>query len=221
MRILVVEDDPVIASGLRNGLGLSGGVVDVVSTCADAREAVLSNSFDAIVLDVMLPDGSGLDWLAELRKNDDRTPVIVLTALDEVGDRIGGLDRGADDYLGKPFDLDELAARVRAIARRKEGRASAHLVSGDVVLDPASLTATSTNGEAKLSPREAAILLALMKRPGDIRSKNELEAVMYGWQEGAESNTVEVHIHNLRMKIGRDAIETVRGLGYRMKARST
>ncbi|EKS31246.1 response regulator [Afipia felis] len=220
MRILVVEDDPVIASGLRNGLGLSGGVVDVVSTCADAREAVLSTSFDAIVLDVMLPDGSGLDWLAELRKSEDKTPVIVLTALDEVSDRIGGLDRGADDYLGKPFDLDELAARVRAIARRKEGRASAHLVSGDVVLDPASLMATSINGEAKLSPREAAILLALMKRPGDIRSKNELEAVMYGWQEGAESNTVEVHIHNLRMKIGRDTIETVRGLGYRMKVRS-
>jgi DNA-binding response OmpR family regulator len=219
MRVLVVEDDPVIANGLRIGLGLSGTVVDVVTTCADAREAVLFSGFDVIVLDVMLPDGSGLDWLTELRAAGDKTPVLLLTALDEVGDRVTGLDRGADDYLGKPFDLDELAARVRAVARRNEGRASGQLVSGDIALDPASLTAVTKNGAVRLSPREAAILSALMKRTGAIRSKGDLEAVMYGWQEGVESNTVEVHIHNLRMKIGKDTIETVRGAGYRMRDR--
>ena len=217
MRVLVVEDDPVIANGLRVGLGLSGTVVDVVTTCADAREAILFSMFDAIVLDVMLPDGSGLDWLTELRASGQKTPVLLLTALDQVGDRVTGLDRGADDYLGKPFDLDELAARVRAIARRSEGRASAQLVNGDIALDPASLIAVTKTGPVRLSPREAAILSALMKRAGDIRSKDDLEAVMYGWQEGVESNTVEVHIHNLRMKIGRDTIETVRGVGYRMR----
>jgi DNA-binding response OmpR family regulator len=217
--VLVVEDDAVLANGLRTGLGLSGTVVDAVSTCADAREALSSSSFDAIVLDVMLPDGSGLDWLSELRGTGDRTPVLVLTALDEVGDRITGLDRGADDYLGKPFDLDELAARVRAISRRREGRASGQLTCGDVVLDPAMLTVTTPKGAFRLSPREVAILSALMKRLGDVRSKDELETVMYGWQEGVESNTVEVHIHNLRAKIGKDAIETVRGVGYRMKVR--
>lgn len=219
MRVLVVEDDVVIANGLKVGLGLSGTVVDVVATCADAREAVAVSTFDAIVLDVMLPDGSGLDWLRELRTTGNKTPVLVLTALDEVGDRVTGLDRGADDYLGKPFDLNELAARVRAISRRSEGRASATLVSGDVTLDPATLIATTKTGEVRLSPREVAILSALMKRSGDVRSKDELEAVMYGWQEGVESNTVEVHIHNLRVKIGKDAIETVRGVGYRMRER--
>lgn len=219
MRVLVVEDDAVLANGLRIGLGLSGMVVDAVATCADAREAVSSSSFDAIVLDVTLPDGSGLDWLSELRRTGDKTPVLVLTALDEVGDRITGLDRGADDYLGKPFDLDELAARVRAVSRRSEGRASSRLTCGDIVLDPATLTVTTAKGTFRLSPREVVILSALMKRAGEIRSKDELETVMYGWQEGVESNTVEVHIHNLRAKIGKDAIETVRGIGYRMRVR--
>ncbi len=217
MRVLVVEDDAVLANGLRIGLGLSGTVVDAVATCADAREAVASSAFDAIVLDVMLPDGSGLDWLSELREAGDRTPVLVLTALDEVDDRVTGLDLGADDYLGKPFDLDELAARVRAISRRSEGRASGRLTCGDVVLDPATMTVTTRRGSSRLSPREVAILSALMKRAGDVRSKDELEGVMYGWQEGVESNTVEVHIHNLRTKIGKDAIETVRGVGYRIR----
>ena len=217
MRILVIEDDPVIANGVKVGLGLSGTAVEVVTTCADAREAIAATSFDAIVLDVMLPDGSGLDWLAELRRTEDKTPVIVLTALDEVGDRIGGLDKGADDYLGKPFDLNELAARIRAIARRAEGRATAQLVCGDIVLDPATLTANAKGNDVSLSPREVAILSTLMKRGGEVRSKYELEAAIYGWQEGVESNAVEVHIHNLRIKIGKDAIQTVRGLGYRMK----
>ena len=217
MRVLIVEDDPVLADGLAVGLGLAGSTVDAVGNCADARAALEVAKFDAVVLDVMLPDGSGFDLLKDLRATGDRTPLLLLTALDDVKDRIEGLDRGADDYLGKPFDLDELAARVRAVARRGEGRATPCLNCGGIVLDPAHLT-VAVNGEpVALSRREFAVLSALMERPGAIRSKAEIEDRLYGWQEEVESNAIEVHIHNLRAKIGREAIETVRGLGYRMK----
>ncbi|MFG1392588.1 response regulator [Xanthobacter agilis] len=216
MRILVVEDDPVLLNGLKVGLGLSGATVDEVSTCADARAALASSRFDAVVLDLMLPDGSGLDLLAALRARDDATPVLLLTALDDTGDRVRGLDAGADDYLGKPFDLDELAARVRAIARRGHGRAGPTLKAGGLELDPATLSATLDGHAVTLSRREFAVLSALMERPGIIRSKAEIEERLYGWQEEVESNTVEVHIHNLRSKVGRGVIETVRGLGYRL-----
>lgn len=217
MRILVVEDDPVLVDGLKVGLGLAGATVDDVTTCADARAALAAGRFDAVVLDVMLPDGSGLDVLAALRARGDATPVLLLTALDEPPDRVRGLDGGADDYLGKPFDLDELNARVRAIARRGHGRAGPLLRAGALVLDPATLSATLDGQAVALSRREFAVLSALMERPGVIRSKMEIEERLYGWQEEVESNTVEVHIHNLRAKIGREAIETVRGLGYRAK----
>ncbi|MFS8039444.1 response regulator [Xanthobacter sp. AM11] len=217
MRILVVEDDPVLMDGLKVGLGLAGATVDEVATCADARAALAGSRFDAVVLDLMLPDGSGLDILAGMRARDDATPVLLLTALDETTDRIRGLDAGADDYLGKPFDLDELAARVRAIARRGHGRAGPTLKAGTLVLDPATLSATLEGLAVALSRREFAVLATLMERPGVIRSKGEIEERLYGWQEEVESNTVEVHIHNLRAKVGRDAIETVRGLGYRVR----
>ncbi|MDI4665144.1 response regulator transcription factor [Xanthobacter autotrophicus] len=217
MRILVVEDDPVLMDGLKVGLGLAGATVDEVATCADARAALAGSRFDAVVLDLMLPDGSGLDILAGMRARDDATPVLLLTALDETTDRIRGLDAGADDYLGKPFDLDELAARVRAIARRGHGRAGPTLKAGTLVLDPATLSATLEGRAVALSRREFAVLAALMERPGMIRSKGEIEERLYGWQEEVESNTVEVHIHNLRTKVGREAIETVRGLGYRVR----
>jgi DNA-binding response OmpR family regulator len=217
MRILVVEDDPVLMDGLKVGLGLAGATVDEVATCADARAALAGSRFDAVVLDLMLPDGSGLDLLAGMRARDDATPVLLLTALDETTDRIRGLDAGADDYLGKPFDLDELAARVRAIARRGHGRAGPTLKAGTLVLDPATLSATLEGLAVALSRREFAVLATLMERPGVIRSKGEIEERLYGWQEEVESNTVEVHIHNLRAKVGRDAIETVRGLGYRVR----
>ena len=162
MRILVVEDDPVLSDGLKVGLGLSGATVDAVATCADACAALAASTFDAVVLDLMLPDGSGLDVLANIRSTGNKTPVLLLTALDEVSDRIKGLDTGADDYLGKPFDLDELAARVRAIARRQTGRAAPHLAYNGIVLDPATLTATSNDIPVNLSRREFAILSALM-----------------------------------------------------------
>ncbi|MFG1417606.1 response regulator transcription factor [Xanthobacter sp. V0B-10] len=217
MRILVVEDDPVLMDGLKVGLGLSGATVDEVSSCADARAALATGRFDAVVLDLMLPDGSGLDVLAELRARDDATPVLLLTALDDTADRVRGLDAGADDYLGKPFDLDELAARVRAIARRGQGRARPVLKAGALVLDPATFSATVEGRAVALSRREFAVLSALMERPGVIRSKGEIEERLYGWQEEVESNAVEVHVHNLRAKVGRGVIETVRGLGYRVR----
>ncbi|MEH2594990.1 two-component system response regulator QseB [Bradyrhizobium sp. AZCC 1577] len=217
MRILVVEDDAVLADGLKVGLGLHGATLDVVSSCADGQAALAFDAFDAVVLDVMLPDGSGLELLASLRAKGDRIPVLLLTALDEVSDRIRGLDVGADDYLGKPFDLDELAARIRAISRRQEGRATSFLSHDGVTLDLARLTATIGGAEVSLSRREFAILSALMDRPGVVLSKNDLEARLYGWQEDIESNTVEVHVHKLRTKIGRARIETLRGIGYRMR----
>jgi DNA-binding response OmpR family regulator len=220
MRILVVEDDLVLSNGLKVGLGLAGMTVDMVGTCAEAVAALTTTTFDAIVLDLMLPDGSGLTVLKEIRAAGNRTPVLLLTALDEVSDRIKGLDLGADDYLGKPFDLEELAARVRAIGRRSSGRAVSCLAAAGIVLDPSSLAATLDGQPVALSRREFAVLSLLMERPGTIRSKSEIEDRLYGWQEEVESNTVEVHIHNLRAKVGRERIETVRGLGYRMGAAS-
>ncbi|MGX5719062.1 response regulator transcription factor [Shinella zoogloeoides] len=216
MRILVVEDDAVLLDGLKVGLGLSGFTVDTVATLADATEALAADRFDAVVLDRMLPDGSGLEVLACLRERSDRTPVLLLTAKDETADRIDGLDAGADDYLGKPFDLDEVAARLRAITRRSEGRARPELRCGTIVLDPAGMAARKGGEPVPLSRREFSILRALMESPGMIHSKQALEQRLYGWQEDVESNTVEVHVHKLRAKLGAASIETIRGVGYRM-----
>ncbi len=218
MRILVVEDDMMLLDGLKVGLGLHGFTVDAVASCGDARSALATAEFDAIVLDLMLPDGSGLDILRELRRCEDATPVLLLTARDTVADRIGGLDSGADDYLGKPFDLDEVAARLRAISRRATGRATPTLSWNGIKLDPGRRTVAVSGQPVGLSRREFAILEALMMRPGTVLSKDQLADRLYGWQEDVESNTVEVHIHHLRDKIGREAIETVRGLGYRLRS---
>ncbi|WP_046862920.1 response regulator transcription factor [Microvirga massiliensis] len=218
MRILLVEDDSVLLDGLRVGLGLHGFTVDGVASCEDARAALHASSFDAIILDLMLPDGSGLDVLRELRNRQDPTPVLLLTAKDTVADRIGGLDSGADDYLGKPFDLDEVAARLRAISRRAAGRASPTLTWNGIRLDPGQRTAEMDGEPVALSRREFSVLEALMRHPGAVLSKDQLAERLYGWQEDVESNAVEVHVHNLRAKIGRNAIETVRGLGYRLRS---
>lgn len=217
MRILVVEDDPVLSDGLKVGLGLSGWTVDHVGWLNDARAAIAATAFDMVVLDLMLPDGSGLDLLSEMRARGDTTPVLLLTAIDDAPDRVRGLDAGADDYLGKPFDLDELTARLRALARRRAGRADPLLKVGAIALDPAAMAATLDGEPLDLSRRELAVLSALMERPGVIRSRAELEDRLYGWQEEIGSNAVEVHVHNLRTKIGRDTVETVRGLGYRIR----
>lgn len=218
MRILVVEDDRILADGLQVGLGLSGFTVDAVTCLEDARAALAGTEYGALVLDLMLPDGSGLGLLHEVRAARSALPVLLLTARDQVGDRIAGLDAGADDYLGKPFDLDELAARLRALSRRAEGRAAAQITHAGLILDPGARSAVFHGQPVKLSRREFAVLQALAERPGRVLAKSDLEDRLYGWDEEVESNAVEVHIHHLRAKLGRDFIETLRGIGYRLRS---
>ncbi len=216
MRILVVEDDAILLDGLSVGLGLAGFTVDAVANCGDAEAALAAQNYNAVVLDLMLPDGSGLDILKSMRQARDDTPVLLLTARDQVPERIAGLDAGADDYVGKPFDLHELAARVRAIARRGTGRTSSTLEWQGVELDPAEMSVQYKGEPLRLTRREFSILRSLMERPTATISKSSLEEALYGWQEEVESNAVEVHIHHLRSKLGSGFIETVRGVGYRL-----
>lgn len=216
MRVLVVEDDEILRGAVETGLAMNGFTVDAVETVEDARSASRAWDYDAVVLDIALPDGSGLDLLQRWREQGEVTPVLMLTARNATRDRIQGLDFGADDYLGKPFDLDELAARVRAIARRAQGRAVPVLQWGDLRLDPAARKVTLAGEPVALPRREFAVLQALMEKPEHVRSRAQLEDRLYGWQEEVGSNAVEVHVHNLRNKLGRQAIETVRGEGYRM-----
>ncbi|HWK64350.1 MAG TPA: response regulator transcription factor [Rhizobiaceae bacterium] len=216
MRVLVVEDDPILSDGLSVGLRMAGFSPDAVGCIADAETAMRASAYEAVVLDVMLPDGSGIDFLATRRQANDRTPFLILTARDRIPERIEGLDAGADDYLGKPFDLDELAARLRALVRRNAGRATSALTWNDIVLDPATLAVSRAGKEIPLTRREFTILRALMERPGTVLTKPALEETIYGWQEGVESNAVEVHVHHLRSKIGHGVVQTVRGLGYRI-----
>ncbi|HEX4892481.1 MAG TPA: response regulator transcription factor [Hyphomicrobiaceae bacterium] len=216
MRVLVVEDDEVLREAVEAGLALAGFTVDAVDNLHDAKAAATDWSYDAIVLDLALPDGFGLDLLQEWRKAGSSTPVLLLTARNATFDRITGLDSGADDYLGKPFDLDELAARLRAIVRRGQGRATPVLEWADLSLDPANRVVTKAGESLTLSRREFTVLETLMEHPQKLSSRAQLEERLYGWQEEVESNAVEVHIHNLRAKLGRGCIETVRGEGYRM-----
>lgn len=216
MRILVIEDDEVLREGIADGLGLEGFEVDAVATCADARLAAACGDHAAAVLDIGLPDGSGLTLLTEWRRAGNALPVILLTARDMVSDRIDGLDAGADDHIGKPFELSELAARLRAITRRAAGRATAALTIGRLTIDEARRLVTYGGEDVALSRREFSVLHALARRPGHVLSRSQLEDHIYGWQEEVESNAVEVHIHKLRAKLGRDVIETVRGEGYRI-----
>lgn len=216
MRVLLVEDDAMLLDGMRLGLKMHGFQVEAVSLLGDAEPALRATHFDAVVLDIMLPDGSGLDLLRQLRARADATPVLLLTARDAVEDRVEGLDLGADDYLGKPFDLDEVAARLRAIGRRAQGRPTPQLTWGALVLDPARRDVTLHGSRIALSRREFAVLEVLMERPGVILSREELQERLYGWLDDVESNAIEVHIHKLRHKLGRDAIRTLRGIGYRM-----
>ncbi|WP_335946726.1 response regulator transcription factor [Salipiger bermudensis] len=216
MRILIVEDDAVLGDGLSVGLRLSGFSPELVETCADARHAIGMEGFEAVVLDLMLPDGSGLELLRELRQSGSDMPVLMLTARDGLDDRVTGLDAGADDYLGKPFDLPELSARLRALTRRAQGRAENLLHWNGLALDTARMSGRRGPEEIAFSRREYTLLAALMERPGSILSKATLEERLYGWQEDVESNTVEVHVHHLRAKLGSGFIQTVRGAGYRL-----
>lgn len=207
----------MVGTALRKGLQQEGHSVDWVRDGTAAEVALRANPYDLLVLDLGLPRRDGLVVLAELRARETSLPVIVITARDQLEDRVRGLDLGADDYLVKPFDLDELAARIRAVARRSAGRATPQITHGDVSLDPATHSVTLRGEPVAVSAREFALLLALMERPHAVLSRAQLEERLYGWDEEVASNAVEVHIHHLRRKLGEHFIRTVRGLGYRLE----
>jgi two-component system response regulator QseB len=216
MRVLLVEDDAMIAQGLQTALRQSGFAVDLMRDGRSAAAALQTSAFDVILLDLGLPHRDGLDVLRELRKRGDSTPVIVLTARDEIQHRIAGLDAGADDYIVKPFDLDEVMARMRSVLRRATGRGDSSIQHGDLRLDLVSRTIERNGVGVALSAHEYAVLEALLQRPGAVLSRAQLEDRLYGWDEQIASNAVEVYIHGLRRKLGSDAIRTVRGVGYFM-----
>jgi two-component system response regulator QseB len=214
MRLLLVEDDRMIGESVQKGLRQDGFSVDWVQDGRSAELALETERYDCVLLDLGLPKKDGMDVLRGLRARRDAVPVVVITARDAVPERIKGLDAGADDYLAKPFDLDELAARVRAVARRRDGRAEPVLEHLGLVLRPATHEASFEGRPLMLSQREFAVLEALLARPGAILSRAQLEERIYGWGEEVESNAVEVFIHGLRKKLGADYIRTVRGAGY-------
>jgi two-component system response regulator QseB len=218
MRLLLVEDDSMIGEAVRLGLRKQGLAVDWVQDGAAAKAALGTETFDLVLLDLGLPKMDGLTVLKWLRGTGSKVPVLILTARDSVNDRIKGLDAGADDYILKPFDFDELAARVRAVLRRQSGRAENVVEHLGVTLDPASHEVTRDGEPVNLSHREFALLEALLERPGQVLSRAQLEERLYGWGEEVESNAVEVHIHNLRKKLGAEYIQNVRGVGYRVRA---
>ena len=220
MRLLLVEDDPMIGEAIRAGLKREGFTVDWVHAAAAAAQVLRSDPFELVLLDLGLPGGDGLQLLKSLRARGEALPVLIITARDAVSDRVAGLDAGADDYLIKPFDLDELAARIRALLRRKSGRPASLLEHLGVMLDPAAHRVTQQGAEVALSPREFALLQLLLERPGTILSRAQLEERLYGWGQEVESNAVEVHIHGLRRKLGAQFILTVRGVGYRVRPRA-
>ena len=217
VRLLLVEDDPMIGEAIRTGLRRDGFTVDWVHEGDAAEQVLRTEQFDLLLLDLGLPRGDGLHVLQRLRARHSALPVLIITARDAVSDRVQGLDAGADDYLVKPFDLDELAARIRALLRRKSGRTAPQIEHLGVVLDPATHRVTRDGCDVALSPREFALMQLLLERPGNILSRAQIEERLYGWGEEVESNAVEVHIHALRRKLGSDFIVTVRGVGYRVR----
>jgi two-component system OmpR family response regulator len=215
--LLLIEDDVDLGSGLREYLQADGHVVE---WCRWIREvaALRNEPFDALLVDWQLPDGSGLDWVRSLRRQNDHTPVLVMTARDLLDDRVRGLDSGADDYMVKPFEPEELSARLRAITRRASGSGSSRLVFGEVEVDLLSRAAHVGGVRARLTAREWALVEALALRSGRLVNKRDLEALMLGLDGEVASNSLEVHISSLRRKLGRRFIETVRGLGYRISS---
>ncbi|MCL4740229.1 MAG: response regulator transcription factor [Burkholderiaceae bacterium] len=217
MRLLLLEDDEMLGEGLRDYLGADGHVVDWCRSLGDTQ-ALRGEPFDALLVDWQLPDGSGLDWLRARRARGDRTPALMLTARDRLVQRIEGLDAGADDYLVKPFAPEELAARLRAVGRRAGGAAASAQRFGAVRVDLAARAAQADGRRVELTAREWAVLEALVLRAGRIVSKADLERLVLGFEAELASNAIEVHVSALRRKLGRELIETVRGLGYRVGA---
>ncbi|NUT81316.1 MULTISPECIES: response regulator transcription factor [Pseudomonas] len=216
MRVLLVEDSPRLGEAVREQIADDGHAVDWVHNLAHARSSVSTTAYDLILLDLMLPDGRGLDFLRQRRSAGDVTAVIILTAQDQISDRIAGLNAGADDYLVKPFDLFELSARVAAVARRYSGNPNPQIRLGELHIDMSARTLHRAGMAVDLTAREWALLEAFIQRPGALLSKGQLEERLYAFGAEIESNTIEVYISRLRKKLGRDLIETVRGMGYRM-----
>jgi two-component system response regulator QseB len=217
MRLLLVEDDGMIAEPVQDALKRAGYAVDWACDGRAAELSLATGVYDLVLLDLGLPKKDGIAVLRAYRQAGGEAPVIVLTARDAVDERIRGLDTGADDYLVKPFDLDELAARVRALLRRRTGQKQPVYAHGDLTLDPAAHEVTKGGVPVALVPREFALLRALIEMPTRVFTRPELEEKLYGWGEEVGSNALEVHVHSLRRKIGAEEIVTVRGVGYRLK----
>jgi len=218
MRIFLIEDDAVLGDALRDQAAADGHAVDWARRIADAEANIRTVAYDLVLLDLMLPDGSGLERLRRLRAAGDATPVIVLTARDRVTERIEGLDAGADDYLVKPFDLAELSARIAAVSRRYAGNPNPLATLGALEIDLAAKRIVREGRSVNLTAREWALFEALFQRPGVILSKSQLEDRLYAFGADVESNAIEVYVSRLRRKLGREIIETARGLGYRLGA---
>lgn len=214
MRILLVEDDPLIGDATLSRLRDLHHSVEWARDGLDAAAALISGGFDVAILDLGLPGKDGLEVLREARAQGCKTPVIALTARDGVEDRVAGLDGGADDYLVKPFDMDELIARCRALARRFNGRVESTISAGGVTLNTADHQVKYNHLPVVVSPNEFRVLQCLLESKGKVVSKERLAEVLYGWDEGAESNTIEVYVSQLRKKVGLDTIRTLRGVGY-------
>jgi two-component system response regulator QseB len=216
VRVLVVEDDPMIGQAVTTGLKGAGYAVDWARDGREAELAVATGSYDLMLLDLALPRRAGLDILKELRRARNELPVLIITARGSLADRIAGLDSGADDYLVKPFDLDELLARTRAVIRRRAGRGSPEIAYGALVVDPVRREVTLRGEAVQLSAREFSVLEALIQEPGAVVSRAKLEDALYGWGQEIESNSVEVHLHHLRRKLEPGLIRNVRGVGYQI-----
>ena len=214
MRILLVEDDPQLGDGLTVGLRQAGFAVDWLRDGRSADQALQSETFDLIVLDLGLPGLGGMTVLQRARQRGQNLPILILTARDATGSKIEGLDAGADDYLVKPIDIDELSARVRALLRRSAGRAAPLLLHGELTLDPAARQVTRAGKPVELSAREYALLQMLLESAGRVLTRSQLEQSLYGWNDEPDSNALEVHIHHLRKKLGSELIRTLRGVGY-------
>jgi len=218
MRILLIEDDTVLGAAVRDQIAGDGHSADWVMRLDEAEDALAGAAFDLILLDLMLPDGRGIPFLKSLRSRGNATPVIILTALDQVSDRIDGLNAGADDYLVKPFDLAELSARIGSVARRYGGNPNPIVSHGALEIDRAARSVKRDGKPVPLTAREWALFDAFLARPGQLLSKSQLEEKLYAFDSEVESNTIEVHVSRLRKKLGSGVIETERGLGYRLGA---
>jgi two-component system response regulator QseB len=214
MRLLLVEDDELLGDALKTGLTQFGYIVDWLKDGETARTAMRAESFELVILDLGLPKLTGLRLLQLIRQTGDRTPIIILTARESIENRIQGLDMGADDYMVKPFDLNELSARIRALIRRSQGRADTVIQYQNITLDPAAHTVMQDEQIVNVPRREFALLQKLLENCGQALSRDQLMQSIYGWDEDVDSNALEVHIHNLRKKLNANFIRTIRGVGY-------